>query len=106
MQAKQQKVTLFRGINKSIKHQYKKGSNVVWWSISSCTPKKSVASTFSGSSGTIFEVKAKTAISIRQLSAYPDEEEYVLAPGTLLKVVNVSGNKVTLEELPEERKVC
>jgi len=59
--------------------------------ISSCTPNVEAAKGFGGGSqqGTLFHVKAKTAVSIVSLSAYKSEEEWVLAPGTVLKVLRV-----------------
>jgi len=73
--------------------QYKKGSRIVWWGVSSCTIKRAVAEGFMGSSGTrmLFRIGAK-CMSIRQFSAFAAEDEYVLLPGTQLDVVKVSSS--------------
>jgi len=83
--------TLYRGINKNLTSLYKEGTSVTWWTISSCTPTISVAKSFGGGSptGTLFHVQTKSAVPIMHLSAYKSEEEYVLAPGTVLKVERV-----------------
>lgn len=101
--------TLYRGIGKKIDKMYQKGATITWWSVSSCSSNCSVAKGFAGG-GTLFHVKAQTAVPIMKLSAFKSEEEYVLAPGTQLKVLNVipSSNSLTeifLEELKGERLV-
>jgi hypothetical protein len=69
--------TLFRGIRKDLTPEYKKGSMVTWWSVSSCTPSIEVAKNFGGgfSNGTLFHVTTTTAAPIMALSAYKSEEE-------------------------------
>jgi hypothetical protein len=59
----------------------------------------------------LFEVIAKHAVSIKTFSAFKGEEEYVLAPGTQLKVVDVKSTgkgltTVKLEELHDGRMVA
>eukprot|EP00548_Thalassiothrix_antarctica_P005347 CAMPEP_0194155022 /NCGR_PEP_ID=MMETSP0152-20130528/62902_1 /TAXON_ID=1049557 /ORGANISM="Thalassiothrix antarctica, Strain L6-D1" /LENGTH=111 /DNA_ID=CAMNT_0038861567 /DNA_START=129 /DNA_END=464 /DNA_ORIENTATION=+ len=82
---------LYRGINKNLSAQYKVGSDITWWTISSCTSNINVAMGFGGGSanGTMFHVETKTAVSIMELSAYKSEDEYVLAPGTVLQVKKI-----------------
>ena len=104
--------SLYRGIHKDISAQYKVGSMVTWWPVSSCTPNKNVAKAFGGGSanGTLFHVKAVTAVPIMHLSAYQSEEEYVLAPGTVLKVEKIEKKpgetaQIFLEEIAGNRRV-
>jgi uracil DNA glycosylase len=104
--------SLWRGVALDLRKQYPKGSTVTWWGVSSCTSKLSVAQGFSGGSSMkmLFEVVPKTAVGIRALSAFTGEEEYVLAPGTQLEVVDVKTEgrgtcRVKLEELEGSRKV-
>jgi len=79
---------LWRGVKLDLKKMYPVKETVVWWGISSCTPKKAVAEGFMGASGvrTLFRVVPKSAISIMQFSAFKGEEEYILPPGTQLLV--------------------
>jgi uracil DNA glycosylase len=104
--------SIYRGIHKDLSGQYKAGSMVTWWPVSSCTPNIGVAKAFGGGSigGTLFHVKAKTAVPIMHLSAYKSEEEYVLAPGTILKVEKVEKKpneavQIYLEEVEGKRLV-
>jgi uracil DNA glycosylase len=50
--------SLWRGVAADVRGQYPRGGTVTWWGVSSCTAKRSVASSFIGSSGrrTLFEV--------------------------------------------------
>ncbi len=104
--------TLWRGVAVDLRGQYPAGTTVTWWGVSSCTAKLSVAHSFLGAKGkrTLFEVKPARAVGIRAFSAFSGEEEYLLAPGTQLKVVAVKAEKsglctVQLEELAVERVV-
>lgn len=78
---------------------------VTWWGVSSCTINQTVAQGFLHGSGMMFRIHSQTAVSIRPLSAFQHEDEYVLPPGTRLRVteINITGNiaEVTLEETEE-----
>lgn len=98
--------TLWRGIGVDLSSQYKVGDTIVWWSISSVTSAKSVAEGFmSAWSGgcTFCTVEAKTAVDISCISFIPGEKEYLLLPGTQLKVKKAEKKgkvfHVTLEEV-------
>ncbi|MFD8411500.1 ADP-ribosyltransferase domain-containing protein [Streptomyces sp. NPDC059650] len=99
---------LFRGVALDLRAQYPVGRTVTWWGVSSCTPKLGVARAFLGSRGkrTLFEVVPSRAVGIRDFSAFTEEEEYILAPGTQLKVTEVKTERgglstVRLAELEE-----
>ncbi|MGJ3562010.1 ADP-ribosyltransferase domain-containing protein [Streptomyces sp. INA 01156] len=74
-----------------LRAQYPAGRTVTWWGVSSCTSELSVARSFLGHRGkrTLFEVTSARAVGIRSFSAFTGEEEYILAPGTQLKVTDV-----------------
>ncbi|MGF1580032.1 MAG: ADP-ribosyltransferase domain-containing protein [Gemmataceae bacterium] len=104
--------SLWRGVAKDLRPQYPKDATVTWWGVSSCTSKVGVAKGFLGSRGRrmLFEVVPTNAFSIRNYSAFTGEEEYILLPGTRLKVIDVTNQKnglceVKLEELAEARLV-
>lgn len=103
---------LWRGVAADLHGQYPSGAEVTWWGVSSCTPKKSVATGFLGSSGarTLFEVRPRAAVCIQKLSAFSGEEEYVIAPGTRFRVRSATVAKdrlctVVLDELDAPRLV-
>eukprot|EP00933_Yihiella_yeosuensis_P061718 TRINITY_DN64546_c0_g1_i1.p1 TRINITY_DN64546_c0_g1~~TRINITY_DN64546_c0_g1_i1.p1 ORF type:complete len:685 (-),score=135.60 TRINITY_DN64546_c0_g1_i1:156-2210(-) len=105
------KQQLYRGVALDLSEQYKLGTEVTWWAVSSCTPDLKVASSFSGNSkkSTLFIISSQRSVGIRKFSEYKSEEECILAPGTEFKVSEVSrkGNSVEihLEELTRVRRV-
>lgn len=110
---KTQPDSLWRGVATDLRAQYPKGATITWWGVSSCTPKLEVARGFLGGTGRrmLFEVVPATAVSIRAFSAFTGEDEYILAPGTRLKVADVSTDKggltqVRLEEVAGARLVA
>lgn len=104
--------SLWRGVALDLRAQYQLGGTVTWWGVSSCTPKLGVAKAFLGNRGkrTLFEVVPARAVGIRDFSAFTEEEEFILLPGTQLKVTNVATERgglctVTLTELAEQTLV-
>lgn len=104
--------SLWRGVAADLRPQYPKGGTVTWWGVSSCTSKMSVAMGFMGSTGkrTLFEIRPASAVGIKQFSAFTGEEEYLMPPGTQLKVTDVKAERtglytVKLEEVAGERLV-
>ncbi|MER5933544.1 ADP-ribosyltransferase domain-containing protein [Streptomyces sp. NPDC002054] len=100
---------LWRGVSLDLRAQYPLGRTVTWWGVSSCTPDLGVARTFLGSRGkrTLFEVVPRRAVGIRNFSAFTDEDEFILSPGTQLKVTDVRAERgglctVRLTELEEQ----
>ncbi|MFC4512494.1 ADP-ribosyltransferase domain-containing protein [Streptomyces ehimensis] len=103
---------LWRGVSLDLRAQYPVGRTVTWWGVSSCTSKLGVARAFLGSSGkrTLFEVTPARAVGIQNFSAFTGEEEFILAPGTQLKVTDVKAERgglctVRLTELEEQTLV-
>ncbi|MFJ3881379.1 ADP-ribosyltransferase domain-containing protein [Streptomyces sp. NPDC090077] len=103
---------LYRGVALDLRAQYPLGRTVTWWGVSSCTPELGVARGFLGSRGkrTLFEVVPARAVGIRDFSAFTEEEEFILSPGTQLKVTDVKTERgglctVRLTELEEQTLV-
>lgn len=86
---------LWRGVSLDLRAQYPVGRTVAWWGVSSCTSELKVARSFLGSRGkrTLFEVTPARAVGIRSFSAFTGEEEYILTPGTQLKVTDVKSER-------------
>ncbi|CAF4030903.1 unnamed protein product [Adineta steineri] len=84
------KGTVFRGIDKDVTKSFKKGQRTTWWSISSCSTSVNVISSFvsKSSSSTLFHIECLNGKSIASYTCYPDENEVILMPGTLLEVVS------------------
>lgn len=103
---------LWRGVSLDLRAQYQLGRTVTWWGVSSCTSQVGVARNFLGARGkrTLFEVIPARAVGIRDFSAFTGEEEFLLLPGTQLKVTDVKSERgglctVTLSELDEQTLV-
>ncbi|MEU1212728.1 ADP-ribosyltransferase domain-containing protein [Streptomyces sp. NPDC005790] len=103
---------LWRGVSLDLRAQYPLGRTVTWWGVSSCTSEVGVARSFLGSRGkrTLFEVTPARAVGIRRFSAFTGEEEYILSPGTQLRVTDVKAERgglctVKLTELEEQTLV-
>ncbi|MCT4351533.1 ADP-ribosyltransferase domain-containing protein [Streptomyces sp. Je 1-79] len=103
---------LWRGVSLDLRAQYPLGRTVTWWGVSSCTSELGVARAFLGGRGkrTLFEVTPVRAVGIRSFSAFTGEEEFILAPGTQLKVTDVKAERgglctVRLTELEEQTLV-
>ncbi|MFJ3161263.1 ADP-ribosyltransferase domain-containing protein [Streptomyces kanasensis] len=86
---------LWRGVSLDLRAQYPVGRTVTWWGVSSCTSELAVARSFLGNRGkrTLFEVTPAHAVGIRSFSAFTGEEEYILAPGTQLRVTDVKAER-------------
>eukprot|EP00658_Telonema_sp_P-2_P076822 TRINITY_DN6808_c0_g3_i2.p1 TRINITY_DN6808_c0_g3~~TRINITY_DN6808_c0_g3_i2.p1 ORF type:complete len:247 (+),score=71.59 TRINITY_DN6808_c0_g3_i2:350-1090(+) len=82
--------TLWRGIGCDLFDQYKVGSTITWWAVSSCTADQKVAQNFAnscGSGSTFLTLETKTACNISAVSFYASESESILLPGTQLEVL-------------------
>ncbi|GGL93349.1 hypothetical protein GCM10010129_41470 [Streptomyces fumigatiscleroticus] len=86
---------LWRGVSLDLRAQYPLGRTITWWGVSSCTSELGVAKAFLGSRGkrTLFEVVPARAVGIRDFSAFTGEEEFILLPGTQLKVTEVKAER-------------
>merc|ERR1711920_586689 len=100
----QQKKTVWRGVSVDLYDQYKVGSTITWWGVSSCTSDIKVAKNFMNGCGgkcTLLTVNSKTAADISEITFFGNEKEHLLAPGTQLKVVSVARTgrmtEITLE---------
>src|SRR5262249_37050670 len=104
---------LWRGVALDLRAQYPRDGTITWWGVSSCTSNASVAHAFLGGHGrrTLFEVSPLQAVGIRNFSAFTGEEEYILSPGTQLRVNDIKSERnglctVKLEELAGQRLVA
>jgi len=86
-----QKRQLWRGLSVDLHDnpQYKVGSTVTWWGVSSTTADINVAKNFAkgcGGNCTVITLETKTATDISAITFYSNEKECLLSPGTQLKV--------------------
>lgn len=81
---------IWRGIRGNVNDEYKRDK--IWWGFSSCTESQDVCDRFLGKCGerTIFKINCINGKAIRHYSAFQDEEEILLMPGTYLHVIDKS----------------
>lgn len=79
---------VWRGVKGDSSHKYFQGTLHVWWGASSCTDMVNVTDDFlgKGQHRTLFNIKCFNGKSIKNHSAYPNENETILPPGTYLRV--------------------
>jgi predicted DNA-binding WGR domain protein len=99
-------VTLWRGIGVDLFEQYKVGSVITWWGVSSCTSDQQVARNFMNGCGgncSFLTIDTKTAVDISAITFYSNEKESLLLPGTQLLVKSAKRNgkvaEIHLEEV-------
>jgi hypothetical protein len=58
---------------------------IIWWSVNSCSTNLSVIQIYLHDRGIVFAIDAIDGKNISEYSAFPDEQEIILMPGTLLR---------------------
>jgi hypothetical protein len=83
-------ISVYRGVRKDLGEKFKKGDQVIWWPVSSTSRSLGVMQQeqFCGTRGsrTMFHIHCQHAVDISTFSAYPQEDEILLFPGTQLLV--------------------
>jgi hypothetical protein len=78
--------TMWRGVGDITGSDFLEYDVHTWWSVNSCSSRVNVAGIFAGETGTLFCINAIYAKDITAYAANQDEEEFVLMPGTFLRV--------------------
>jgi hypothetical protein len=82
--------TVWRGVRKNVKDEFPRGTQVTWWSFSSCTQTLTVLENgmYLGNVGerTLFSIEVFNGKNIRDHSHYDNEDEILLLPGTYMEV--------------------
>lgn len=81
------KKNVWRGVPGNVGNQFKRGQELVWWSVSSCSTDIDVIKQFLGPKSTLFMIECRTGKDISTYTNYPKEREVVLLPGTELRVI-------------------
>ena len=84
---------VYRGVNVDLHEEYNQlqGRTFRWWAFSSTTQRESQAQTFLGQTGesTLFKIDG-IGVDIAAFSAFPNESEVLLLPGTLTLTVTLT----------------
>ncbi|CAF1491307.1 unnamed protein product [Adineta steineri] len=86
--------TVWRGVPKDVTEYYREGDEITWWSLTSATSSFNILQSpmYLGREKvqTIFQIKTRNGKSIREHSHLESEEEILLLPGIVLKVMGTS----------------
>ncbi|CAF1193736.1 unnamed protein product [Rotaria sp. Silwood1] len=81
---------VWRGVKRNISADFAPGSQIIWWSFSSCTTSLKVleSNLYLGGTGerTLFSIETINGKSIESYSAFNTEDEVLLLPGTYMEV--------------------
>ncbi|CAF1420416.1 unnamed protein product [Adineta ricciae] len=82
--------SVWRGVNRDIRVNYKRGAIISWWAFTSCTAKLAVIKDFLADKGksTIFMIECLNGKNISKYSSISREDEILLQPGIKLEVVD------------------
>ncbi|CAF1372738.1 unnamed protein product [Adineta ricciae] len=58
----------------------------IWWSVNSSSTALNVVQIYLGERGTLFAIETTRGKKIDEYSAFPDEQEVIIMPGTFLKI--------------------
>jgi hypothetical protein len=103
------KATVWRGVGYDAALTFVAGEVYAWWSITSCSKYNNIAQKYLGESGTLFLIETTQGRDISMFSAFPDEQEVILMPGTRVRAKNPSDNPIAryfiihLEEIAPQR---
>jgi hypothetical protein len=77
--------TIWRGINYDATLMFVDNDVHTWWNLNSCSMDPNIVQSFLGESGTLFVINAIHGKDISMFSAFPEEREVVLMPGTRVR---------------------
>lgn len=99
-----EKMVVWRGILSDTGSNALENSVQIWWSVNSCSTSLKVVEFYLGPKSTVFSIDASHGKDISTFSAYPDEKEVILMPGTRLRVMSqpLASTNLDIVHLKEE----
>jgi hypothetical protein len=76
--------TFWRGVHGDVGSMFADGEIHIWWSVNSCSVNPKIVEHFFEETGTLFAIDAIRGKNITTFSAFPEEQEILLMPGTRL----------------------
>ena len=77
--------TVWRGVNYDDTLTYIDNDVHIWWGVNSCSINPRNVQPYLGENGTLFAIETTHGRNISAFSAFPDEEEVILMPGTRVR---------------------
>ncbi|CAF1385635.1 unnamed protein product [Adineta steineri] len=100
------KAVVWRGVRDDVSSVFNNNNIDIWWSVNSTSMDLKIVEPFLGKRGTVFNIEAVYGKDISQFSAFPQEKEVILMPGTCVQAKAVPLNLdnrffiVHLDEVP------
>lgn len=79
---------VWRGVAGDVGSNFIENDVKTWWSVTSCSKANNVVEMFLSDKGTVFSIEAVHAKDISQYSAFLQEKEAILMPGTRVRIKN------------------
>ncbi|CAF1310566.1 unnamed protein product [Adineta steineri] len=79
-------VTVWRAVSGNMGSFSTEDNVKIWWSVNSSTTALNIIELYLGESGTLFAIEAVQGKDISLYSAFPEEQEVILMPGTCLRI--------------------
>ena len=105
------KLTVWRAVALAIDHFPFDNNMITWWGVNSTSTNINTIQSLPTEKSTLFTIEALNGKDITEYSAFPDEQEVILIPGTRLRIItsasNIIGNSsnVHLEECKFEQNI-
>ena len=84
--------TVWRGVNYDDTLTFVDNSEYIWWGVNSCSMNARAVQLFLGETGTLFAIHTIHGKNISEFSAFPEEQEVILMPGTQVRAKSESLN--------------
>ena len=79
------KERIWRGVRGDVSSVFADGDVHIWWSTTSCSMDLKVVEKYLSETGTVFAIDAINGRDISAFSAFPEEQEIILLPGTSVR---------------------
>ena len=101
-------IIAWRGVANDVGSAFTDNDMQVWWGVNSCSKALNVVKLYLDGKATVFAINATNAKDISAFSAFPQEQEVILMPGSHLRVKSKSlnfENKLFIVHLEEESAI-
>lgn len=79
-------ILIWRGVQGDVGSSITENELHTWWGVNSCTTALNVVEIYVGNQGTVFAINATNAKDITEFSTFSQEKEYILLPGSKVRV--------------------
>lgn len=100
---------IWRGVAGTVGSVFLDTKVQTWWSVNSCSTALNVVEMYLGDTGTVFSINAKEGKDITEFSAFQEEREVILMPGSIVRVTAGAlnfKNALYIIHLEEESKTA